>query len=125
MIIGVGIDIVDLESFRSRLSAELIEELYLPGEIAYAQTQARSWENFAARLAVKEAAFKALGAGLEQGLRWKDVELCRQDSGAIEVCLHGRAAELAEKKGMSGCVVSLSHSRNTSVAVVIIEGDDL
>ncbi len=123
MILGVGIDIVDNANFRSRLNDELVAELFLPDEIAYARTQSRSWESFAVRMAAKEAAFKALGAGLSQGLRFRDVEVRRQESGVVSLVFHGRAKELAESKGVTASFVTLSHDGAGSVAVVVVEGD--
>ncbi len=121
MVIGVGIDLVDIATFRERLDEALIAELFLPDEIAYARTQRRYWENFAGRLAAKEAAFKALGAGLSQGLRWHDVEVRRDESGAVDLALHGRARELADEKQVTGCRVTLSHSRSEAIAIVVME----
>ncbi len=123
MIVGIGIDIVDLEGFRRRLSDELIAELFLPGEIEYAGSQHRSWENYAARFAAKEAAFKALGAGLAQGLRWHDVEVCREESGAVHLLLSGKAGDIAEQKGVTDSFVSLSHSRHNTIATVVLTGN--
>ena len=122
MIIGLGIDIVDLGEFKDRLSDDLVAELFLPREIEYCRTQARWWENFAGRFAAKEAAFKALGAGLEQGLRFDQVEILRADSGAVSLAFGGRAAELAAEKGVRQTFVSISHSRSSAIAVVIAEG---
>lgn len=121
MIVGVGVDLVDIAAFRERLDEALIAELFLPDETAYARTQRRSWENFAGRLAAKEAAFKALGAGLSQGLRWCDVEVRRGESGAVDLVLHGRARELAAAKHVTGCRVTLSHSRSSAIAIVVME----
>ena len=124
MIVGIGIDIVDLDVFRGRLDAALIAELYLPAETDYCLTQVRHWENFAARLAAKEATFKALGAGLAQGLRWRDVEVVRGEGGAVTLALHGAAQARAAALGVRRCHVSLSHSRGTAVAVVAAEEDE-
>ncbi len=121
MIVGIGIDIVDVAEFRRRLDEALIDELFLPGETAYARTQARAWENFAARLAAKEAAFKALGAGLAQGLRWRDVEVVREASGAVSMELHGAARARADELDVEGCRVSLSHTRSQAIAMVVME----
>ncbi len=125
MIIGVGIDIVDIDVFRKRLTDELAEELFLPSEREYANSRARSCESLAARLAAKEAAFKALGQGLSQGLSWKDVEVRRDEStGSVWLDLHGRAERLAEEKGVGTSCLSLSHSRKNAIAVVIMEGSE-
>lgn len=120
MIVGAGIDIVNVVEFRERLDTALTEELFLPGEIAYARTQARAWENFAARFAAKEAAFKALGAGLAQGLRWHDVEVVRDASGAVSLELHGAARDRAAELEVTGSRVSLSHTRSQAMAVVVM-----
>jgi holo-[acyl-carrier protein] synthase len=125
LIIGVGADIVDIDEFREKLTPELVEELFLPEEIAYASSQARPWENYAVRLAAREAAFKALGAGLSQGLRFRDVEVVRDPrSGSVALRLHGRAGELAAEKKVSATHLSMSHSRRSAIAVVIIEGSE-
>ena len=84
----------------------------------------RFWENYAARLAAKEAAFKALGAGFEQGLRFRDVEVVRDGSGAVTLALHGAASERARELGVERWHVSLSHTRGTAVAVALAEGDE-
>ncbi len=121
MIIGIGIDIVDLGRFKKRLTPELIEELFLPDEIAYCRTQRRNEENYAARFGAKEAVFKALGAGLEQGLRWHDVEVVKKESGAVRIQMSGRAAELANQKSVTQSFLSLSHSRDNAIAMVVLE----
>jgi holo-[acyl-carrier protein] synthase len=123
VIIGVGIDIVDLEGFRARLSDELISELFLPGEVEYADSQARPWESYGARFAAKEAAFKAIGAGLSEGLRFRDVEVVRRASGGVEISLSGKALEMSRERGVASVRASLSHTAKAAVAVVIMEGE--
>jgi len=123
MILGIGIDIVDLQRFKKRLSPELIQELFLPDEIAYCQTQHHNEENYAARFAAKEATFKALAAGLEQGLRWHDVEVLKEESGAVRLGFYGRAAELAAQKRVTNSHISLSHSRSSAIAMVVLENN--
>jgi holo-[acyl-carrier protein] synthase len=122
VIVGVGIDIVDLEEFRARLSDDLVADVFLPAEIEYASSRARPWESFAARFAAKEAAMKALGAGLAQGLRWRDIEVVRDAAGQVELALRGAALELSREKGTLSTSLSVSHSARSAVAVVILEG---
>lgn len=122
MIIGVGIDIVDLDDFRARLSDALVDELFLPGEVEHASSRARPWESYGARFAAKEAAFKALGAGLADGLRFRDVEVVRRPSGEVGITLSGRALDAASEKGVAASRLSLAHSARSAVAVVILEG---
>lgn len=121
MIVGIGIDIVATGTFRQRLNEELINELFLPDEITYCRTQARSWENFAARFAAKEAAFKALGSGLEQGLRWHQVEVIRHPDGPVTLQLQGLAAAIADQKGVTASHLSLSHCQESAIAMVVLE----
>jgi holo-[acyl-carrier protein] synthase len=122
VIVGVGIDIVDLEEFRARLSDDLVADVFLPAEIEYASSRARPWESFAARFAAKEAAMKALGAGLAQGMRWRDIEVVRDAAGQVELALRGAALELSREKGTLSTSLSVSHSARSAVAVVILEG---
>ncbi len=124
MIVGLGMDLVDLDKFRKRLSDELVAELFLPAEIQYCRTQHRYWENFAARFAAKEAVFKALGAGLAQGLRWHDVEVVRSADGPVGIALHGAASVRAEELQISRSFISLSHCRDAALAVALLERDD-
>lgn len=121
-VIGVGIDIVDLDVFKKRLDEGMIEELFLPSERDYCSSRARSWESYAARFAGKEATFKALGSGLSQGLRWKNVEIVKLESGDVDVILNGRADELARNQKVDRVHISLTHTAQNACAVVILEG---
>jgi len=122
LIIGVGIDIVDIDDFRKRLTPGLEAELFLPPEREYASSMARPWENLAVRFAAKEAAFKALGTGLSGGIRWHDVEIVRDGTGRVSLRFHGRAGELAAGLEVRGQHLSMSHSRHSAIAVVMLEG---
>ena len=123
LVVGVGIEVIDLEEFRGELSDELVRELYLPDEIAYARTQVRSWESFGARLAAKRAVFKALAAPGAVEPAWHDVEVVRRESGELDVRLSGRALALSVERGASDCRLSMSHTRTTALAVVVLEGE--
>ncbi len=121
-VIGVGIDIVDLDVFRARLDDDLIEELFLPEEIKYCSGRARPWESFAARFAAKEATFKALSAGLSHGLRFKHVEILKDKSGAVAVRLTGKALKKAQEKEVKEIHLSVSHTKLNAIAAVVMEG---
>jgi holo-[acyl-carrier protein] synthase len=79
-------------------------------------------EDLAIRFAAKEAISKALGTGLSRGIRWQDLEVVSLPSGQPTVELHGRARERAEALGLKTWSISLSHSRDTAVAVVTAIG---
>ncbi len=121
-VIGVGIDIVDLDIFRARLDDDLIEELFLPEEVKYCSGRARPWESYAARFAAKEATFKARSAGLSQGLRWKHVEIMKDESGAVSVRLTSKALKQAKEKEVKEIHLSVSHTKLNAMAVVVMEG---
>lgn len=120
-VVGIGIDIVDLAVFRRRLESQegLAEDLFLPEEILYCRDRARPWESYAARFAAKEAAFKALGRGLSQGLRWNQIEVVRDSAGAVGLSLSGPALAAAEELEVDGLLLSMSHSGDNAIAVVM------
>jgi len=127
MIKGIGLDLVEVERFRRghrEGGLEFTEEVFTPAEVKYCCSQARYWEHFAARFAAKEAAFKALGAGLAQGMRWRMVEVVREPSGAVSLLFSGRATELARAMKITRIHLTLTHDRRTAAAVVVLEGKD-
>ena len=117
LVVSLGIDIVDLEEFRAGLTDSLAGEFFLPDEISYSRTQARSWESLGARLAAKRAVFRALGAGART---WHEVEVVRRESGELDVRLSGSALALAVAQGVSECRLSMSHTKRTALAVAIL-----
>lgn len=126
MIVGTGVDIVEtprIEQALERHGERFSRRLYTPAEIAYCEKFKQRGERYAARFAAKEAAFKALGTGWRNGVRWLDVEVTHQPSGKPELVLRGRAEELARELGVTRASVSLSHAERYVVAQVIFESD--
>ena len=124
MITGIGIDIVQNERIREsiqRFGDRFLNRIYTEGEIAYCKKCAVPEIHYAARFAAKEAAFKALGTGWAAGVKWKDVEVTRLPSGKPELHLHGEALAHATDAGAKRFLVSLTHDRLVSCAVVILE----
>ncbi|MGA3167413.1 MAG: holo-ACP synthase [Terriglobia bacterium] len=120
MIVGTGVDIAEtsrLEEGLERHGERFTKRLFTPAEVAYCERFKNRGERYAARFAAKEAAFKALGTGL-------DVEITHQPSGKPELVLTGRAQEVARGLGITRMAVSISHSDRYVVAQVIFEGDD-
>jgi len=113
-----GVDIVEIsriEAALSRFGQRMLDRVYTPDEVAQSRGRA---ESLAARFAAKEAAFKVLGVRLA----WREVEVRRESSGKPRILLHGRAAAVAERLGLASWSVSLSHSRDNAVAVVVASG---
>jgi holo-[acyl-carrier protein] synthase len=126
MIVGTGVDIMEtarVEEALQKHGERFAKRVCTPAEIAYCGKFKNQAERFAARLAAKEAAFKALGTGWREGVRWVDVEITHSPSGKPELILRGRAEEIARRMGVTRTAVSISHSGRYVVAQVIFEAD--
>jgi holo-[acyl-carrier protein] synthase len=126
MIVGIGIDLVETARIKEGIDQHgdrFVRRLYTPGEIHYCEQFKNQAERYAARFAAKEAAFKALGTGWREGVRWVDVEVSNQPNGKPELLLHGRAQELAGSLGVTRRSVSISHADHYAVVQVVFESD--
>lgn len=126
MIVGTGVDITAIARIEEALQKHgerFAKRVCTPAEIAYCEKFKNPAERFAARFAAKEAAFKALGTGWNDGIRWVDVEITHSPSGKPELILRGRAKEIARRLGVTRTAVSISHSGHYVVALVIFESD--
>jgi holo-[acyl-carrier protein] synthase len=114
---GVGIDLIEIERVERALERRprLRERVFTRGEIEASAKRRRPARHLAARFAAKEAALKCLGIG---GLRLHEVEVVGGGEEPPRLRLHGRAAELAQRKGID-LSVSISHSRELATAVVV------
>lgn len=124
-IIGHGIDLIDIarvERLLARHRDRVLERCLTPAERAYALSARRLVEHVAARLAAKEAVFKALGTGWAQGIGWADAEVTRDPAGRPGIALHGRAAQVAADLGITNWHVSLTHTPTAAAASVIASG---
>jgi holo-[acyl-carrier protein] synthase len=125
MVIGTGIDVVEIERVShsiERYGSRFLERVYTAGEIAYCQRKRRNAaESFAARFAAKEAGAKALGTGIGFGVTWRELEVGREPAGRPLLLLHGRAAEIAASLGVRRSSLSITHTRTQSMALVILE----
>jgi len=124
MIVGVGVDIVDIDRIRQvleRQAERFVRRVFTAGEQEYCRAHRDPAPYFAARFAAKEALFKAVGTGWGQGVTWLDAEVRRQESSAPWLVLSGRAEEISKALGTSAIHVSLSHSESAAIAIVILE----
>ena len=117
-VIGVGIDLVDIERFE-RVKPRVRERLFTPAEAKYCVLQRRPDLHFAARFAAKEAVLKALGTGWSGGISWTDVEIVREKHGEAAVKLSGVAAKRAKTMKIRTWLVSMTHTSTTAAAVAI------
>ena len=116
MIVGVGIDVVDIARFEASLERTpgLSARLFTPDEAALGM------HSQAARFAAKEALAKALGA--PGNLEWHDAVVVKEESGRPRFELAGTCAARLAELGGSSVHLSLSHDAGIASAVVVIEG---
>jgi holo-[acyl-carrier protein] synthase len=115
------VEIDRVQQTLTRFGQRFMEKVFTDGEIAYCQQKKHAAESFAARFAAKEAAAKALGTGIARGIGWREIEVRRSPGERPTLHLSGRAAERAEAMGVRHLQLSLTHSRDVAMAVVIAE----
>ena len=123
--IGIGVDLVEIDRFRVSLDRTpgLIDRCFTADEAAYALRRRDPSERFAVRFAAKEAVMKAMGVGLGE-VRLRDIEVCRAESGAPSVLLHGTAAEKAESLGIARWLLTMTHTAHMAEAIAVALGTD-
>ncbi len=125
MILGIGLDLVEverLEAAMARHGERFLARVFTAAERAYCESYARPGERYAARFAAKEAAMKALGTGWH-GVGWREFEVWREISGPPRLKLHGLAQALALSQGMVSWHLSLTHTHHYAIAQVIAESN--
>jgi holo-[acyl-carrier protein] synthase len=124
-VLGTGIDIVEtarIQDSLDKFGERFLNRCFWPGEVAYCNGMKFPSLHFAARFAAKEAISKAFGTGIGHHLGWKDMEICKRESGEPYVVLHGKGEELAKARGVTEVFVSLSHSKDYAAAQAVIVG---
>jgi len=125
MIVGTGVDLAEVDRIREsieRFGEKFLKRIYTEREIAYVERKANKYERYAARFAAKEAGMKAIGTGWRKGVRWQDFEVVNLPSGRPTLKLHGVAAEFAARLGVTNIQLSLTHTAQSGLAYVILEG---
>jgi holo-[acyl-carrier protein] synthase len=124
-VLGVGIDIVPaarVEQLLSRHGERALERLFTPGERERAAIVVTVSLHLAARIAAKEAAYKALsGDGRATGVGWLDIEVTRHADGRPDLLFHGAAKQRFKELGATRCHLSLTHAGGVAAAVVVLE----
>ena len=124
-VIGVGIDLVDLERVRALLASkgeQAMTRFFYEKEREYLSTKPDATGHAAARIAAKEAVYKAIqsltGA---RGVGWREIEVSRDREGKPAIHLHGLAARLSEQHGGLRIQISLTHSATSAGAIAVVE----
>ncbi len=124
-IIGIGVDVVQVRRLADsleRFGERMERRLFTAAELAYCRTFQDPLPHFAARFAAKEAASKALGTGMSQGVAWKDFEVIQPGGQQPKLEFHGRGREVFASLGGSAAHLSLTHDGGLAVATVVLEG---
>jgi len=124
VIVGLGVDLAEVHRIRAAIEKHgrrFIDRVYTPAEIAYVESKANRFERYAARFAAKEAGMKAIGTGWKRGVRWQDFEVGNLPSGKPTLRFHGVAEEIARRLGVSNVALSITHTAEQGMAIVILE----
>ena len=122
MVLKTGIDIIEVARIRAALDLHgerFLKRIFTELEIFECRGHA---EALAVRFAAKEAASKALGTGIGP-IAWREVETLSKWSGEPYLVLHGAAERIAKEMGLAVWAVSLSHSRENGIAVVVASSE--
>ena len=124
MIYGIGIDMVKMDRLQKAMDTwgeRFQKKVFTEAERAFCLSKPRPTRFWAMRFAAKEAFSKAIGLGMRQGLRWRDIEITHNSLGKPELILHGRAKEICNQAGIKNSFLSLSDEDNYALAVVVLE----
>lgn len=125
MIVGMGIDVAEVERIRRAIERHgevFLRRIFTAKEREYCERFKHKFERYAGRFAVKEAAMKALGTGWSRGVRWVDLEVVRQRGGKPTLVLAGEARKIADQLGVKHMALSITHTAAQAFAQVIFEG---
>src|SRR5579863_10481203 len=123
MILGVGIDVAEVARyhFDEIQLARFSKKIYTEAEMAHAMKHRHFAERLAGAFAAKEATRKAFG----HAIPWRSMGVRHERSGKPYMELTGRSSTLPALRGVRGMHLSITHTKTTAVAVLILEGDGL
>lgn len=125
MIAGIGIDLVEvarMQRLLDRKGERALLRLFTDGERAYAALHPDPARQLAARVAAKEAAFKALaGNDLARAIGWRELEVVSRTHQSPILLLHGRAYDRGAELGLVRIHLSITHTNTTAGAFVVVE----
>jgi holo-[acyl-carrier protein] synthase len=126
MIIAIGIDMVEISRVERLIESKgdhALRKLFTDAERAYATSRPRPALHLAARVAAKEAAYKALrGTHEARAIGWRELEVVLAEDGSPSLILHGVAAKRAIELGATRIHLSLTHTATSAAAVAVLEG---
>jgi holo-[acyl-carrier protein] synthase len=121
MVIGIGIDIIEIDRIKDsvdRFGDHFLNKIYTSVELEYCLQKSNKYQHLAARFAAKEAVAKALATGWNKEFSWQNIEIYNELNGMPLVKLKGNLSQfLNPDKQLK---ISMSHSRHYVTCVAII-----
>jgi holo-[acyl-carrier protein] synthase len=122
MIIGIGMDLVDIKKIGKDLNSEVyLRTVFTEAEIAICKNSVNSTERFAGRFAAKEAFMKAIGNGIRQGVWFTQIEVLNNENGQPYVQVSGEAKTGLRKLRATKIHISITHTKTVAAAMIILE----
>ncbi len=124
MIIGIGIDIIEVSRIERLIhlyGKHFLHRIFTEDERKYCSSKHNSSVHYSGKFAGKESVLKALGTGLSKNIRWKDIEIISEKSGQPYVKIYGNARKILQNLGEVKIHISISHTRKHASAITIIE----
>ncbi len=127
-VIGIGVDLVEcarIQHSLDRFGDRFLKRVFTEGEVEYSTSMKFPARHLAARFAAKEAVSKAFGTGIGKAMGWRDIDVRKKPSGEPYLVLSGHAEELAKSRGVTSALITLSHTDNHAMAMIVLEGAPL
>jgi holo-[acyl-carrier protein] synthase len=122
MIVGIGTDLVEVSRIAKSIeNKKFLDKIFSENEMRYCESKVNKIEHYAARFAAKEAFSKALGTGFRGGISFKEIEVINDNFGKPLIKTSGNTLAFVSEKKIAVIHLSLSHIKETAVAMVILE----
>lgn len=121
MVIGIGIDIIEIDRIKEsveKFGDRFLNKVYTQKELDYCLKKKYKYQHLAARFAAKEAVYKALATGWNQDASWQNIEILNEPNGMPIVTLHGKLNRFLHKG--RDLKISMSHSRDYVTCMAIV-----
>ena len=125
MILGLGVDIIEIERIRNvikKYGDTFLNRCFNTGEINYCNSKANRYQHYAGKFTAKEAVFKSLKMHWIEGFKWKDITIINNDYGTPEAHLSGLLKERADELKIGMVHISISHCHQYAVAIALLIG---
>jgi holo-[acyl-carrier protein] synthase len=123
-VLGIGVDLVEcarIQHSLDRFGQKFLNRVFTEGEIEYSMSMKFPARHLAARFAGKEAVAKAFGTGIGKAMGWRNIDIRKKPSGEPFLVFSGPAQELANQRGVTSALITLSHTDHHAMASVVLE----